>query len=387
MSTVEPMVQPGPLSWDALPNRPKRRWLWWAIPLLLVALVLGASATFTLPYYAIAPGSAREVNNLIQPPPDRRYPPRGEVFLTTVSLRRVTPVEALYGWLNRDIDVVPQDQILPPATKPSDLQRANFQAMDESKQVAAVVAMRRLGYPVAEHGEGAGIVEIVKDSPAAGRLKAGEVVTGVDGKPAQLSDDVVGDIGRHKPGDNITLEVDPNNGKPKRTEDIVLGAAPADHSVCEETAQAGRPASQDAIACLGVRLQTKQLRFDFPFDVKVDSAGIGGPSAGLAFTLGILDALQPGELTGGQKVAVTGTINLDGTVGPVGGVVQKTAAVRKAGIKLFLVPPQEYAMAKAKAGKNLKVVKVATLDEALAALASQGGDVTAAGSGAPGAPG
>jgi PDZ domain-containing protein len=357
------------------------------VPLALVALLLAASVTVTLPYYAIAPGSAREVNDLIQPPPDHRYPPRGALFLTTVSLRRVTPVEALYGWLNSDIDVVPQDQILPPSTKPSDLQRANFQAMDESKQIAAVVAMRRLGYPVAEHGEGAGIAEIVKGSPSDGHLAPGEVITAVDGKPVQLSDDVVTAIGSRHPGDHLALEVDKGNGTPKRTEDIILGAAPVDRSTCEAPVQAGRPPAAGSLPCLGVRLQTKGLRFDFPFSVNVDSAGIGGPSAGLAFTLGILDALRPGELTGGHRVAVTGTMSLDGTVGPVGGVVQKTAAVRAAGIGLFLVPPQEYAMARAKAGSKLKVVQVATLDEALAALAQQGGDLSALGPAPSGAPG
>jgi PDZ domain-containing protein len=136
-----------------------------------------------------------------------------------------------------------------------------------------------------------------------------------------------------------------------------------------------------------VHLQTKQLRFDFPFTVNVDSAGIGGPSAGLAFTLGILDALRPGELTGGHRVAVTGTISLDGTVGPVGGVVQKTAAVRAAGIGLFLVPPQEYDMARAHAGSKLKVVRVSTLEDALRALGQQGGDLSALGPTPPGTSG
>jgi PDZ domain-containing protein len=381
------MVQPGPLSWDALPSRPRRRWLWLAVPLVLVALTIGWAVTWQLPYYAIAPGSARQVNDLIQPPSDHRYPPRGQVFLTTVSLHRVTPLEGFYGWLRRDIDVVPQDQILPPATKPSQLQQANFQAMDESKQVAAVVAMRRLGYTVSEHGEGAGVQQVVPKSPADGHVKAGEVITAIDGKPVQLSDEVVSAIGRHKPGDVLRLEVDHGDGKTRRNEEVQLGAAPEDRSTCQNPAQAGRPATAGNIACLGVRLQTKGLKFDFPFVVNVDSAGIGGPSAGLAFTLGILDALRPGELTGGHRIAVTGTISLDGTVGPVGGVVQKTAAVKAAGIGLFLVPPDEYALAKAHAGKKLKVVKVATLDDALTALSQQGGDVSALGPAPAGAPG
>ena len=122
-------------------------------------------------------------------------------------------------------------------------------------------------------------------------------------------------------------------------------------------------------------LHVESHRFDEPIKVSIDSRGIGGPSAGLAFTLAIIDELRPGELTGGQKVAVTGTIDLDGRVGDVGGVVQKTAAVRAAGAKYFLVPPGEYNDAKAHAGKHLKVIKVATLDEALQALGALGGDV------------
>jgi PDZ domain-containing protein len=372
------MVQPGPLGWDGLPSRPRRRWLWLAIPIGLVALAIAAAVTVQLPYYAIAPGSAREVNDLIQPPPDHRFPPRGRVYLTTVSLQRVTPIEAVYGWLRGDIDVVPQDQILPPATKPSQLQQANFAAMDESKQVAAVVALRRLGYSVAEHGEGAGVQQVIPKSPAAGHVKAGDVVTAVDGTAVQLSDDVVSAVGRHQPGDVLRLEVDPGSGAPKRTEEVRLGTAPADRSTCQPV-EVGAEVKAGSLACLGVRLQTKGLKFDLPFVVNVDSAGIGGPSAGLAFTLGILDALRPGELTGGRGVAVTGTIALDGSVGPVGGVVQKTAAVKAAGIGLFLVPADEYVLARAHAGKKLKVVKVATLDDALAALGAQGGDLSALG--------
>ena len=104
--------------------------------------------------------------------------------------------------------------------------------------------------------------------------------------------------------------------------------------------------------CLGVMLGTKSHRYDMPINVKLDTRGIGGPSAGLAFVLGIMDQLGPGELTGGRKVAVTGTIDPDGKVGDVGGVVQKTAAVRAAGADVFLVPPGEYEQAKAHAGPS-----------------------------------
>ncbi|OWY61490.1 hypothetical protein B7486_63515, partial [cyanobacterium TDX16] len=108
-----------------------------------------------------------------------------------------------------------------------------------------------------------------------------------------------------------------------------------------------------------------------------DSGQVGGPSAGLAFTLALLDELTPGSLTGGESVTATGTMDLVGRVGPVGGVKQKTAAVRRAGDTLFLVPPDELAEAQAAAGDDLEVVAVSTLDEALEALGEHGGDVDA----------
>jgi PDZ domain-containing protein len=130
---------------------------------------------------------------------------------------------------------------------------------------------------------------------------------------------------------------------------------------------------------MGVELATKNHRFDMPISVSIDSLGIGGPSAGLAFTLGLIDQLTPGELTGGRKIAVTGTIEIDGTVGPVGGVAQKTAAVLHEKADAFLVPAEEYDAARARGGKHLKVIKVTTLDEALRALGTLGGDVSALG--------
>ena len=118
----------------------------------------------------------------------------------------------------------------------------------------------------------------------------------------------------------------------------------------------------------------RQQDFSLPFEVAIDSGKVGGPSAGLEFALSILDQLTPGELTGGGKVAVTGTIELDGTVGPVGGVPQKTVTVRRAGAKLFLVPKEQVAEAQAKATDGVEVVGVGTLDEAIEALAARGGD-------------
>ena len=112
---------------------------------------------------------------------------------------------------------------------------------------------------------------------------------------------------------------------------------------------------------------------DLPFDVGIDTASVGGPSAGLALTLAVLDVLTPGELTGGTGVATTGTIDVFGNVGPIGGAEQKAHAVRRAGIDVFLVPVANFEEAKAGAGDDLEVIAISTLDEALAVLAERGG--------------
>lgn len=370
VDTIDPMVVPAPPGWDTSPEHSNWRWLRWGAPAFIVLVLLLGSMQVSLPYYALAPGDARQVNDLIRVPKDRSFPPRGEVLLSTVSLSRVNALEAFFGWLDADVDVLPEDQILG-TTPRGRFTQQNIQEMDTSKQLAAVVALRRLGYTVAEQGKGALVVQVEKDAPAFGRLAQGDVITGIDGRPASLSQEVVQGIRVHKPGEVVRLDVMGVKGV-TRVEEVTLGT---------------RPDSGEGF--LGVVLHTKEQKFDYPFDVVIDSGTIGGPSAGLAFTLGVLDTLTAGELTGGTKVAATGTIEIDGSVGDVGGVAQKTAAVRAAGVNVFLVPAGEYKDALAHAGPKLEVVKVATLDDALAAMARLGGDVSALGAtpGPAGTPG
>ncbi len=369
VDTIDQMVVPGPPARERAPAPPRpSRSLTRVLATVIVALLFLAVAGVTIPYFALAPGSARQVNDLIRVPEEKAFPPEGTVFLATVSLRQVTPLEALRGWLHPDIDVVPEEKIL--GTRPrTQFRRQNVQLMDDSKQVAVVVALRRLGFPVPEAGKGALVVDVEKGSPADGRLGQGDVVTAVDGVPTALSQRAVDRIRGRRPGEPVRLDVEGADGS-RRTETVVL------------TSREGREGG-----FLGVFLRTKEQRFEFPFDVTIDSGSIGGSSAGLAFTLGVLDTLTPGELTGGHKVAVTGTIELDGQIGDVGGVAQKTSAVRSAGARLFLVPPGEFEEARSHAGGALKVMKVSNLDEALAVMAEFGGDLSALGPARAGTPG
>jgi PDZ domain-containing protein len=135
----------------------------------------------------------------------------------------------------------------------------------------------------------------------------------------------------------------------------------------------GPPITQTAF--VGVEAETQQ-DWQFPVKVSVHTQDIGGPSAGLAMTLGIIDKLSSGRLTGGHVVAATGTIDQNGNVGDVGGVAEKTIAVERAGATVFFVPKVELKTAEAKASPQLHVYAVSNLDQVLRILHRLGGKVT-----------
>ena len=341
------------------PDAPRRRRLWLAP---VIAFVLAASATVALftvsiPYVSLSPGSATPVNNLIEVPEDQLHDATGEILFTTVSLADSKLIDAVTAWFDDDVELVDREVFYPPNTTREEFRDFNLEAMRSSERTAVVVALRKLGYDIKETGSGVLVVTVVEDTAASGHLEAGDTIVAIDGNPVTVSSDLRNAIIGRAPGATVELRVTGPDGA-SRTEQIVLGEL-------------------DGAAFLGVQLLTKDQEFTMPFEIDIDTGRVGGPSAGLAFTLAVLEKLTPGELTGGRKVAVTGTIEIDGTVGEVGGVAQKAAAVREHGADVFLVPPGEFAEAQGAAGENLEVIAVANLDEALAALGRLGGNVQA----------
>jgi Lon-like protease len=320
------------------------------VSLLLVPLVVAGFVN--VPYYLISPGEARGVEDLIEVKGVPVYEPEGTVLFTTVALTgNVNIYEALVGWLDDDVEVIPEKDITGGAPRKT-VRRLNIQAMDDSKLTATKVALERLNYRVPAKGDGALVIQVVQGDPADGQLEPGDVIVAVDGEPVTLHEQVVSRVRQHKPGDVVEIRF--RRGDEERT--VRLTAVD----------------TGEGQARIGAALQTKDLRYDFPFAVTIDTGVVGGPSAGLAFALALLDDLSPGELTGGRKVAVTGTIDSRGEVGVVGGVAQKTVTARRAGAYAFLVPPEEVVQAKTHAGK-MRIIGVRTLDEALAALQGLGG--------------
>jgi PDZ domain-containing protein len=284
------------------------------------------------------------------------YPSDGSIGYTTVSLRQATLLGLAQGWLDDDIDVVPRDDVLS-GRDVNENRELNLQMMTDSKEVATFVALDRLGYDVSMM-VGQAVSDVVPDSPADGLIEPGDVITAIDGEQFDDPDDLSRLLADEAPGDQVTVSLQTAPGRGEDVE-LALVASPDDPSR----------------AIMGVQVAPVAMDFEFPFPVTIDTGDVGGPSAGLAFTLALIDDLTPGDLTGGADVAVTGTIQPDGSVGPIGGAGQKAAAVRRDGLDLFLVPSDDYDDAVAHAGDDLEVVAVDTIDEALEALGDHGGNV------------
>jgi PDZ domain-containing protein len=335
-------------------RRNPRRIALGVVAFLLTAFLVGA--TFVpLPYYLFKPGSVRDTEPLITVENTQVYPSDGSIAFTTVSLRQASLLGLVQGWLDDDIDVYSRDRVLQ-GRDVDENRQVNLRMMDNSKQVATQVALERLGYEVdVTVGQ---VVETVQPGmPAEGKLEPNDTIVAVDGERFDDGEDMSRLLAAHAPGDTVTLTVLPLAGEER---DVEIALAPS-------------PDDPDR-GIMGVTVFTVVLAYDFPVDVEIDTGDVGGPSAGLAFTLAIIDDLTPGDLTGGHNIATTGTIAGDGTVGPVGGTGQKAAAVREKDVELFLVPRDDYEDAVAHAGDDLEVVAVDNLDDALDALADLGGN-------------
>ncbi len=345
------------------PPRPPRRsgrWPSWAVSLISVGItviVLGVAATVLLtvvsfPYFAISPGPSKAVDELLEVENAQTYPPEGDVLLTTVS---VTPVN---GWVllksvfNSDDDLVSEESITG-GRSDEEVEQVNTQLMDNSQLVATDVALRYLGYDVVLTGDGALVVEVVPEAPAASVLEAGDVIISVDGTPVKTTTELTDLLAQKKPGDGVALTVE--RGDEDSDAVTSLMASPDDPNK----------------AILGVVVTTKDVRVETPgsdIEVQTDAGDIGGPSAGLSYTLAIINELTPDDVTKGKVVAATGEIDSEGNVGPVGGISQKVRSVEDAGAVVFLVPQGNYDEA-ITVDTDVEIIPVATLDEAMTALA------------------
>jgi PDZ domain-containing protein len=215
----------------------------------------------------------------------------------------------------------------------------NQRLIEESKLIAALVALRTAGYDVSVRGEGATVHGTMPGTPAAEVLEEGDTIVAVDGTPIQTAIEAIEVIRRHQIGDRVRLTVIRNGER----RDLEAGTIAAPD-------EPGKPV-------IGAAISTKSFAVDLPYSIQIDTENIGGASAGLMFALGILDAVTDGLLTRGHTVAGTGTISADGSVGPIGGAGLKVIAAENQGASTFLVPREDYDEAKTYA-RSANVVAV-----------------------------
>jgi PDZ domain-containing protein len=337
-----------------------------ALIISFVALVaiFFVAATRPVPYVRLSPGPVYNALGDDQGQPvvsiegAKTYPTDGSLGITTVYElgapgSTLSFFQAFRGWLDPSENVVPRDFLYSDDAFDGDDAGDDFRQqgaaqLAESEQSAIVAALRYVGEPVTFDVV---VTDVKPDTPADGVLEVDDVFVSIDGQPIESYRDVTSILDDVKPGDVVDVVVD--RGGQRLNEQITTTENP-DHP---------------ERAYVGVLLG---LGFSSPVDVQLRLDDVGGPSAGLIFSLAIVDTLTPGSLTGGQSLAGTGTITPKGRVGPIGGVVQKMYAAMDNGAEMFLAPRSNCGEIAGNTPDGLDVVAVRTLDEAVAALDGTG---------------
>ncbi|WP_280399912.1 YlbL family protein [Nocardia carnea] len=321
---------------------------------LLVALVpvvlLGViGSVYTVPFVALGPGpthdtlgkfEGREVVEVTGAEVDRTA---GHLNMTTIAMRDgLTLFEALGFWVSGRHGIVPRAEVYPPGLTREEVDKSNEQEFSTSESNAEVAAMRQLNLPTAVL-----VHEVAEQAPARDVLRPDDQIVSVNGTPISTPADVVAAVSNQPPGTVLPMVIRRDGAE--QTVNVTLGARPDD----------------PAKGFLGVTTTEAAAP---PMKVEFYLPDIGGPSAGLMFSLALVEKLSPGDLDGGSFVAGTGTIDENGKVGAIGGIQYKMMAAREAGAETFLVPAGNCNEAIQRVPDGLRLVRVETLAGAVQAL-------------------
>ena len=321
----------------------------WLVAVFVGIVIAALMGLVNVPYAILKPGP---ITNTLGNGPDGKplitvggkdtYPTAGALDFATVAVfggpgNPVNVWDWIAGNLDRTTTVVPEGQLFPKGVTPKQVDDENAAEMASSQQGAIAVALRGLGQQVPEV---VSINDLTEDSPARGVLRAGDVVVSIDGAVVTTPDAVRAAIRAYGPGERVAFTVR-RDGK-----EMVV------------TVTTGGSQGRTVV---GVFLRTV---FDFPVKVSINAGDVGGPSAGMMFSLGVYDKLTPGALTGGANIAGTGTIDSVGTVGSIGGIRQKLVGAKRGGATWFLAPADNCNEVVGHIPDGLQVVKVATFTQA-----------------------
>jgi PDZ domain-containing secreted protein/Zn-dependent protease/CBS domain-containing protein len=318
----------------------------WVVVTLLMALA--AAAFYRPPLAVISPADAIDISDDITIDGAPVSELSGRYLLLAVEVSQPTALGALLAIVHPRQDVLPISAVVPEGVGDTEYAEEQRNIFRESRMVAAAAAARAAGFEVALSGSGARIAGILPGSPASRGLRAGDTITAVDGTPVNLAGDLSSIISGRPSGTTFEMTVQRDD------DELQLSVT----STRLEPRGEGRPS-------IGVLVETRDFEMDLPFEIEFRDRRIGGPSAGLAYALAIADLLDPEDLAGGRDVAASGTVRINGEVGPVGGLVQKAAAAEAAGAEILLVPDEEVA---ATGDTRLPVRGVGSVGEAISTL-------------------
>jgi PDZ domain-containing protein len=306
-------------------------------------------AAVTVPYVALGPGPTYDTlgevdgKQVVAIEGTETKPTTGHLNMTTVAQRDgLTMGQALALWLSGNEQLVPRNLVFPPEKSRDDIEKSQNADFQRSEDNAEFAALNYLKYPQAVS------VENVNDpGPSVGKLQNGDTVDAVDGTKVATVEEFSTILKTTKPGQKIVIDYRRKNAPP--------GTA---------TITLGKGEDRD-YGYLGIAVRDAPWA---PFTIDFNLANIGGPSAGLMFSLAVIDKLTTGDVNGGKFVAGTGSISPDGKVGPIGGIIHKMSTAQDAGATVFLVPADNCDEARTAAGDTMDLLKVETLTQAVDSL-------------------
>ena len=318
---------------------------------VLLAALVAVSWLWPSNDFLLLPDKARPVAPLVQIQGGRDPAGPGGIYFDAIVIRRAKLFEQLFPWIHDGASLVDEKLINPPGVSDTQRHAEDLREMARSQDIAAAVALKYLGYRVRVVSTGALVSEVLAGSPAArAGLEPTDVIVSVDGEPVRKRSDLRALITRRAAGATLRIGV----RTPKGLRELGVKTVADPHN-------GGRPV-------IGV-LVDQATQVKLPFPVKIDAGSIGGPSAGLAFALEVVEELGH-DVDRGYRVAATGEIEADGTVAPIGGVKQKIFGVREAKVDVFLVPAGDNAKEARKHAGSVRVIPVHSFRQALRALAT-----------------
>ncbi|WNB90507.1 SepM family pheromone-processing serine protease [Bacillus sp. NEB1478] len=323
--------------------------------ILLTILIFAVLVFYPLPYYITSPGDAMVLDPIIKV--EGGDEDKGEFMLLTVAVGKANIPQYIWAKFSDYKEVIPANQIRSDEETDEEYNQRQLQMMEDSQHAATVVAFQSAGKKVDIKYHGVYVTGIMEGMPAEGKLKVADKIIAVDHKSVMTTKELLDVLGPKKAGEKVDLTV--LRGEKKMNVNLNVEQFPKKY-IQNEGPKAG----------LGITSPVTDVSIATDPSIKINTSQIGGPSAGLMFTLEIMDQLLDKDMTHGKKIAGTGTMDLEKNVGPIGGIQQKVVAAEDAGAEIFFAPVagdnyKDALKAKKDIGSKMKIVPVKTLDDAL----------------------